>query len=101
MSLFAITVLVCGLMGLGWLGCGIVTAQKAMRRGGGIVQWILLGILLGPVGLYIVFRFLDHKCPDCRSPILRGIRLCPICNAEIPRLENNPVGPMWTYRRDW
>ena len=101
MSLLAITVLVCGLMGLGWLGCGIVTAQNAMRRGGGIVKWILLGILLGPVGLYIVFRFLDHKCPDCRSPILRGIRLCPICNAEIPRLENNPGGPMWTYRRDW
>ena len=35
MSRLAITVLVCGLMGLGWLGCGIVTAQNAMRRGGG------------------------------------------------------------------
>ena len=60
-----------------------------------------MGVLLGPIGFYMVLKVLHHLCPNCESPVLRGVRNCPVCSEEIPRLEHNPVGPMWTYRRDW
>jgi endogenous inhibitor of DNA gyrase (YacG/DUF329 family) len=84
-----------------WLGLGIISATVACRRGGRIFQWGVFGVLLGPVGLFLVFRVLAHKCPSCNAPVLRAVRICPRCGEFIPRLKHNPVGPFWTYRRDW
>ena len=69
--------------------------------GGATAPWILLGALLGPVGIYLIVKVMHHQCDACKKPVLRGVRLCPECGSDIARLEHNPVGPMWTYRRDW
>ena len=101
MSLVEIVVVVSTVSLLAWFGFGAVAAVMARRRGGGTVPWILLGALLGPIGLYMILKVMHNHCVTCQAPVLRGVRHCPVCAAEIPRLENNPVGPMWTYRRDW
>jgi len=84
-----------------WLGCATWTAAAAIKRGGRTLQWVFLGALLGPVGPLIVLRVLSHRCPNCDSPVLRSVHLCPACNTEVPRLATNPAGAMWTYRRNW
>ena len=101
MSIVEIVALGGGVMALVWLGCGAVVTAVARRRGGGTVPWILLGLLLGPVGFYMILKVMHHQCEHCQRPVLRGVRRCPVCGEEIARLKNNPVGPMWTYRRDW
>ena len=73
----------------------------SLRRGGATAPWILLGALLGPVGIYLIVKVMHHQCDACKKPVLRGVRQCPGCGDDIARLEHNPVGPMWTYRRDW
>ena len=84
-----------------WVGCGLVAARVAHRRGASLRSWIAIGMLLGPVGLFLIYRVLNHTCPHCGAPVLRAVRICPHCNESIPRLKHNPVGPFWTYRRDW
>ena len=84
-----------------WIGCGVVSAVIARRRGASAYSWVALGFLLGPVGLFLVLKVLAHACPACSAPVLRAVRQCPNCGDDIPRLEYNPVGPFWTYRRDW
>jgi len=84
-----------------WVGCGLVAARAAHRRGASLHSWIAIGMLLGPVGLFLIYRVLNHTCPHCGAPVLRAVRICPPCNESIPRLKHNPVGPFWTYRRDW
>ena len=101
MSIVEIVALGGGVMALVWLGCGAVVTVVARRRGGGTVPWILQGLLLGPVGFYMILKVMHHQCEHCQRPVLRGVRRCPVCGEEIARLKNNPVGPMWTYRRDW
>ena len=90
------------LFGLGtWLGFGIIALKIACGRGGRVFQWAVFGILLGPVALFLVLRVMAHRCPSCNVSILRAIHICISCVEPIPRLKNNPVGPFWTYRRDW
>ncbi len=84
-----------------WLGLGMISAAVACRLGGSIFQWVVFGVLLGPVGLLLVFRILAHKCSSCDAPVLRAVRICPRCGESILRLKHNPVGLFWTYRRDW
>ncbi len=90
-----------GLSVVVWIGCGISAALTARRWGARLVNWLFFGALLGPVALYLVHRVLNHSCPHCQAPVLRAVRICPGCGSQIPRLEHNPVGPFWTYRRDW
>ncbi|MBN63172.1 MAG: hypothetical protein CME20_17595 [Gemmatimonadetes bacterium] len=101
MNIVTIAVVVGIAMTLGWLGCGAAAAVMARRRGGATAPWILLGALLGPVGIYLIVKVMHHQCDACKKPVLRGVRQCPGCGDDIARLEHNPVGPMWTYRRDW
>ena len=84
-----------------WLSCAGWTASAAIKRGGRAVQWLLLGVLLGPVGPWIVLRVLTQGCPHCRAPVLRSVYACPNCGENVPRLEKNPAGALWTYRRNW
>ena len=83
-----------------WLALAAATTFIAHRRGGKVLHWVLLGLLLGPVGLFLVVKH-AHVCPHCQSRVLRGIYTCPQCHRDVPRLEENPVGPLWTYRRNW
>lgn len=84
-----------------WLSCAVWTAVAATKRGGRTPQWLLLGLLLGPVGPLIVLRVLSHGCPHCHFPVLRSVHVCPDCGKAIPRLEKNPEDALWTYRRNW
>ena len=101
MSYVEMALIAIGVATLSWLLCGVAVAVMARRRGGGAGPWILLGILLGPIGLYVILKVMHHHCGACQIPVLRGVRHCPSCGEKIPRLEHNPVGPMWSYRRDW
>ena len=101
MTLLEISVVAGVAMIFGWLGCGAKASVMARRRGGATGPWILLGWLLGPVGIYLILKVMNHQCDACEKPVLRGVRHCPECGSDIARLEHNPVGPMWTYRRDW
>ena len=84
-----------------WLSCAIWTASAAIKRGGRPLHWFLLGLFLGPVGPLIVLRVLTQGCPHCRSPVLRSVYVCPNCGKDVPRLEKNPEGALWTYHRNW
>lgn len=85
-----------------WLASAGVTLYTARKKGGNPSQWALLGLLLGPVGIYLTTR-LDRPCPSCQAPVLRDVLICPGCGSDIPRRdpEDNPKGPLWTYRRNW
>ena len=79
-----------------------MTFYIARKKGGKPAQWALFGLLLGPVGIYLT-AWLDRPCPTCQRRVLRDVLVCPGCGEEIPRRdpEDNPVGPLWTYRRNW
>ena len=96
-----LTILAAALVML-WLTTSIATLIIAHRRGGSTLFWISLALLLGPVGLFLVLR-LAQSCPHCQTKVLRGIHTCPQCCRDLPRMnpDDNPVGPFWTYRRDW
>ena len=78
-----------------------MAARVAHRRGANLNSWVGLGVLLGPVGLFLIYRVLSHACSHCEVPVLRAVRTCPRCGRAIPRLKHNTVGPFWTYQRDW
>lgn len=84
-----------------WMGCAIATATIAHQRGASAYLWMGFGTMLGPVGLLLVLKVMVHECPHCQAPVLRAVFCCPRCKGEIPHLENNPIGPFWTYRRHW
>lgn len=96
-TLFAVLALT-----VAWLACAIASVLIAKTRGGNPLQWIVLGLLLGPIGLGLVLK-LAVSCPCCESKVLRSVRTCPSCSKTIPVLASgdNPPGPLWTYRRDW
>ena len=99
---------------LGWIllgiaGCGLVwlatagaTLWLAHRRGGSPGRWTVYGLLLGPVGIVLALRHV-RPCPGCGATVLNEVRVCPACGHDIPRRDpaDNPVGPLWSYRKDW
>ena len=74
MGLVEVVLIGAGLSTLAWLVCGVFVAVMAQRRGGRTVPWILLGVLMGPIGLYMILKVMDHHCAECRVPVLRGVR---------------------------
>lgn len=101
MDLWRIAVLV-GAIIISWLVTASVTLRIAHKRGGKLLHWTVLGLLLGPAGIYLVLRQVQI-CPHCQAKALRGVYSCPQCRQELPRLnpDDNPAGPLWTYRKDW
>lgn len=61
---------------------GAILGQHAKGRQG---EGLLLGLILGPLGLLLIFAISDKrpKCPECKSPINQGARRCAKCGAEI------------------
>ena len=57
-----------------WIGCGIGAAMLGDKIGFGCLG-ALLGFLLGPLGLLIVFAMIadKEKCPACKKLVIRFI----------------------------
>lgn len=98
-DLLLLTALVTGIL---WLGSGFAAFLVARSRGGDQAHWAAFGVFLGPFGLLLAYK-LSYPCPQCRAPILRGLRTCPSCHNPIPQLgeDQNPRGSFWSYRRGW
>lgn len=102
MSLLYIIALSTGLFVLVWCAFAALTVWVARQRGGSFTQWAVLGLLLGPVGLWWATHHV-RPCPACNATVLNEVPVCPVCAADIPRRDpaDNPVGPLWSYRKDW
>ena len=102
MEFFALLVKLVLILGIVWLSGAITTLIIAINRGGNMVHWTLFSFLLGPFGIFLALK-LTWSCPHCRTKILREVRTCPKCQQSIPRMRpgDNPLGPFWTYRRNW
>ena len=85
-----------------WLTGSVITLYLALNRGGKRLHWLLLSFLLGPFGILLTLK-LVQPCPYCLTKVLREIRICPKCQGQMPRIDmdDNPSGPLWTYRRNW
>lgn len=86
--------------------CVVVAIAIAILRGlygaasGGqnFLRFVILGIILGPVGLILAI-YLDKRdadaqararhaaarapCPMCREPVLKGAKICPHCRSPL------------------
>ncbi|NKB70003.1 MAG: hypothetical protein GKR89_23255 [Candidatus Latescibacteria bacterium] len=85
-----------------WLVLAAIAFYMGFRRGGGGIQWLMYGLFMGPVAIYLALK-LVQPCPKCQAPVLRTVTTCPRCGGDVPRLDQdkNEMGPMWTYRRHW
>ena len=53
---------------------------------GDAIGAVLLGILGGAIGAYIVKKLLENMpvpCPKCKKPIQEGVKRCPHCGAYV------------------
>jgi hypothetical protein len=91
-----------GLFFVSWLAAAAGTVWLAMGRGGALIKWSVLGLLLGPIGLWLAVHHV-RPCPQCNHTVLNEVPVCPVCASDIPRRDpaDNPVGPLWSYRKDW
>ncbi len=85
-----------------WLLSAVAASIIARNRGGNRVHWVLLSLLLGPFAILLTLK-LVRPCPHCQAKVLREVRTCPKCHKSIPKIQpqDNPMGPLWTYRRNW
>jgi len=102
MSWLVIAILCVGLALALWTLTAAATVWLAMRRGGGFIKWAVLGALLGPLGLWLACQH-ARSCPRCANTVLNEVPVCPFCACSIPRRDpaDNPLGPLWSYRKDW
>ncbi len=91
-----------GLLILLWSLAAAGTVWLAMGRGGAFLKWAVLGLLLGPIGLWLAANH-ARPCPQCGGTVLNEVPVCPFCAVDIPRRDpaDNPLGPLWSYRKDW
>ena len=69
--------------GIFWAICGIMAALLATGQGRGDAKWVVLGLLLGPVGLGLAaFRVGAQECHFCHSRMPATATLCPTCHRE-------------------
>ena len=64
----------------GWLGCGIIAALIASKKGEGCLG-LIVGMLFGPLGIIIaIFSKGDRiPCPFCAELIRNVAKVCPHC----------------------
>jgi hypothetical protein len=68
-----------------WLVFGIVGAMIGDKKGKGGLGF-LLGVLLGPFGVLIIFLIKGNQktCPYCRGTIHPDAIRCPHCQKDLP-----------------
>ena len=77
---------------------GLIGLVYALAKGSRFANYLLLGLLLGPIGFLIALR-LDERaddaqtrarhaaarapCPMCREPVAKGAKICPHCRSPL------------------
>ena len=77
---------------------GLIGLVYALAKGSRFANYLLLGLLLGPIGFLIALR-LDERdadaqararhaaarapCPMCREPVVKGAKRCPHCRSPL------------------
>jgi hypothetical protein len=62
-----------------YVSVGVALGWSKGRRGDGAV----LGLILGPVGWYMVSVAPDLRCPECRRVAEEGARRCQHCGCQL------------------
>lgn len=75
-----------------WILFGVVTALIARNKGEPVITAFIVGIILGPIGLIIIFLIAGKKCPYCKSRIHTEAIICPKCQQNLPR--ETKINPM-------
>ena len=61
------------------LPCGLISLIIAAIKGGSKMSWLIVGLLLGPLGILLAVVLANPKCPHCKSRIHRSATVCPKC----------------------
>lgn len=73
-----------------WILCGIATAVVANNKRRSGCAWFILGMLLGPIGLFMI-AFLSPVLPDAPKHNWKGgvidigLKKCPFCAESIKK----------------
>ena len=64
--------------------CGCVVSYFAHRNGRPPIRWFFIGLLLGPIGCFIVWCLPKmKKCPACMKRVDRCSTRCRFCQIDI------------------
>ncbi|HLG51135.1 MAG TPA: hypothetical protein VKY56_05795 [Chloroflexota bacterium] len=84
-------------LGAIWVLCAVVAGIVASDKGRRFWVWFPLGILIGPVALYLALRTYEVVppelaiiCPGCHRAVRKTLRTCPRCGQVLVR-EPDPV----------
>jgi hypothetical protein len=66
-----------------WFLCGGAAAFVAAGRADNPWFWLLIGLLLGPIGFLLALTSTGEPCPKCASRISKNAWRCPNCNSAL------------------
>lgn len=67
-----------------WFFCGVAAGFVASQRGANGCLWMAIGMLLGPLGLFMAFASSPGSiCPHCRKAVDSQATKCPYCQSSI------------------
>ncbi|MDZ7723439.1 MAG: zinc ribbon domain-containing protein [candidate division KSB1 bacterium] len=63
----------------------ILSGGIAHKKGGSVIGYFLLGIILGPIAMLIAFLANNdnNKCPNCGEKISQEVEICPNCSESL------------------
>ena len=79
-----------------WIICGVVSAFLANKKGRSVLGWFIIGFLLGPIGLIIVFLIGGKSCDYCKKSIHKDAVICPFCQQKVtpkPKVQSKILHP--------
>jgi hypothetical protein len=66
-----------------WLVSLIATLIITVVKGGRLIPWVVVGVLLGPFGTLLALFLASARCPHCKSRIHKKAAVCPHCQREM------------------
>ncbi len=68
--------------------CGIIASSLGSRKGIATSSFFL-GLILGPLGIFLVYlsKGKTGKCPYCNKLIFQSLKICPHCEKEITSIK--------------